>query len=158
MRNFYSVTFSIMMLAILAGSCSKDFLKSYEDRIVGTWELKDVDHRGIGGERDNLPFLSGEFVFADGGQLTYTNILGTIYSGSWGIDDRYETTGYSTNENGNTTSNEQRVWALEITAIAFASQEIRSEYFEEIKFTGTNSFRAFVRNGLHTYVFYFERK
>ena len=158
MNKFYSVAFVLLTVATLAGSCSKDFLKSYEDRIVGAWELKDVDHRGIGGDRDNLPFLSGEFVFSDGGQLTYTNILGTVYNGSWGIDDLYQTTGYSTDENGNVSNNEERVWTLDITAIAFASQEVRSEHFEEIRFTGTNQFRAFVRNGLHSYVFYFERK
>ena len=158
MIKFYAVTLSVLMLAFVAGSCSKDFLKSYEDRIAGTWELKDVDHRGIGGDRDNLPFLSGEFVFADGGQLTYTNILGTVYNGSWGIDDRYQTSGYATDEYGNVSGNEERVWTLDITAIAFASQEVRSEHFEEIRFTGTNNFKAFVRNGLHSYVFYFERK
>ena len=45
----------ILLLAFSLAACSKDFLKPYEDRIEGgTWELHDVDRRGIGGGYDPL--------------------------------------------------------------------------------------------------------
>ncbi len=141
MKKLYFTLLSSLL--ILAG-CSKDFLKNYNDRIVGTWRLVDVDRRGIGGNTGNLPFRSGQFIFEEDGSLSYVNDAGEVYGGSWNISRQY-----GVNDDGNKT--------LEITAVNFTTQDVRTEIFERIQFTGTNRFKGFIYSGAHTYVFYFRR-
>src|SRR5687768_13206057 len=75
----------ILLLVVTFSGCSKDFLKPYEDRVEGgTWELHDVDRRGIGGGYDP-PFTGGRFNFFPGGQLEYIDLAGNVYEGSWSI-------------------------------------------------------------------------
>ena len=128
----------------LAAGCSKDFLKSYEDRIEGTWQLVDVDRQGFGGSISNLPFQDGEFTFSEGGGFTYTNGAGNVYKGSWDIDRDW-------------IRDDERIRSLSIVAVDFNSQEVRSENFDEMRFTGTNRFNAYIYSGAHTYVFRFRR-
>ena len=71
----------------LAG-CSKDFLKSYDERILGTWQLTDVDRVGFGGNTANLPFTGGTFNFKDGGVLIFTDPSGTVFNGTWDIEKK----------------------------------------------------------------------
>ena len=142
MKKLY--TFSILLLVLfLNNSCSKDILKAYEDRIIGTWELEDVNRVGFGGDSGNLPFRHGVFVFSNNGALTYTEPGGAVYSGSWDIE--------------RATYEDRVVRSMHITAVNFATQEVRSEFFEEINFTGTNKFKAYIRQGLHTWLFHFAR-
>jgi hypothetical protein len=142
MKKIYTIVFAFTTLLVFNG-CSKDILKSYEDRIVGTWELDDVDRVGFGGDNDNLPFHNGTFVFSQGGGLTYTNRAGEVYSGSWDIQ-RINTS-------------DEVIRSLHVSVVNFTTQDIRSELFEEIRFTGTNKFKCFIRQGLHSWVFKFER-
>ena len=65
-----------ILLSTLFISCTKDVLKSYEDRI-GTWELYDVDKRGFGGNSANLPFQHGIYIGSGGGRA-YKNASGTL--------------------------------------------------------------------------------
>ena len=143
MKPLYIFSIALSTL-FLFNSCSKEILKPYEDRIVGTWELEDINRTGIGGDMDDLPFRDGSFVFTNNGGLTYTTGAGAVFKGSWDIQRGPAT------DNGTPKS-------LQITAVNFTTQEIRSEYFEEIHFTGTNKFKAYVRQGWQTYVFHFER-
>jgi hypothetical protein len=149
--------YPLILVCVLSTACSKDFLKSYEDRIEGTWRLVDVDRRGIGGSIDNLPFQDGEFVFSEGGGLKYTNNAGTVYQGSWDISREWRDNGCYTDNNGNYNCDDREVKTLSIVAVDFATQQIRSENFEEMEFTGTNRFNAYIYSGLHTYVFRFRR-
>jgi len=148
MKKIYSILFVSFLLA----GCSKDFLKSYENRIEGVWRLVDVDRRGFGGSISQLPFQSGQFTFRDGGQLDYQDDAGNLYEGSWDIRREW----VSGNCNGNNCDDRQ-VKALNIVAINFLTQEIRSEYFEEMQFTGTDRFNAYIYSGAHTYIFRFRR-
>ena len=142
MQKLYTTI--LLLTIILLGSCSKDFLKSYEDRIEGNWELDEVRSVGFGGDTDNLPFTEGSrFVFTEGGGLSFTDVNGDVYSGSWDIERTYY--------------DDQQVRSLQVSVINFTTQQVRSELFEEIQFTGTNKFKGFIRQGLHTYVFHFER-
>ncbi|HEY0355751.1 MAG TPA: hypothetical protein VGC29_06090 [Flavisolibacter sp.] len=143
MLKLYTTT--LLIAVILIGSrCSKDFLKSYEDRIEGNWDLNEVRSVGFGGDTGNLPFREGSsFVFTEGGGLSFTDVNGEVYSGSWDIERNY--------------NNDQQVRSLHLSVINFTTQQVRSEIFEEIQFTGTNKFKGFIHQELHTYVFHFER-
>jgi hypothetical protein len=149
--------YSLLFISFLISSCSKDALKSYEDRIEGTWRLSDVDRRGFGGSISNLPFTEGEFTFNAGGNLVYKSNTGIVYQGGWDIDRHTISNGCNTDDNGNQTCDDQLIRTLHVTAIDPAIGDVKTENFEEIVFTSTNKFKAYIRNGLHTYLFHFRR-
>ncbi|MEI9807898.1 MAG: hypothetical protein WDO16_08535 [Bacteroidota bacterium] len=66
MKNIYTV--SILLSFVIFSGCSKDFLKKYDKRIVGTWRISDVNRIGFGGDTGNLPFRAGIFTFNEGGR------------------------------------------------------------------------------------------
>lgn len=147
-----------LLLFCLITGCSKDFLKRYEKRIQGTWQLVDVDRRGLGGSIDDLPFADGQFVFSEGGGMVWTNPAGDVYNGSWDIQRRRVSTGCNTDDNGNTHCSDREIKILSITAVDFNTQRVKTEYFDEMEFTGTDHFKTYVHSGLHTYVFRFRRQ
>lgn len=141
MRKFYAVTF-LLSLIVLSG-CSKDILKSYDRRILGTWEVIDIDRYGFLGN-DNLPFKEGGlFTFSSEGEATYV-INGATYTGSW--DLRTERFG------------EESKRALQVTVINYDTQQMRSDYFNDMHFTSTNRFNAYIEYGSRTYVYRFKRR
>ena len=103
MKKFYLL--NVLLLSFLFFSCSKDFLKRYDQRIVGTWQITDVDRHGFGGNLDDLPFRDGTFVFNDDGSLTYTSSSNQNFQGYWNIQKK--------------TIGEETLQSLEITAIDF---------------------------------------
>lgn len=140
MSKHYTV---ILLLVFTLFGCSKDFLKPYEDRIEGgTWELHDIDRRGIGSGYDP-PFTGGKFNFLSGGELIYTDPSGNVYEGSWSMR-KYNTA-------------DGRVRSLSLTAIDFQNNRVLAEDFDDMQFSGTDRFRAFVYTGNRTYVFRFKR-
>ena len=141
MKKYYltGLLFSVLLLS----SCSKDFLKSYDRRIVGVWKITDINRTGFGGSTSNLPFQNGEFNFQDDGSLVYTNEAGTIYQGTWNIEKQY--------------FNETTYQSLHITVVNFTTQEVKGEYYDDIDFTQTDRFKARINQGLHTYVTRFDR-
>jgi hypothetical protein len=141
MKKLY-FTGMIFSFTILAG-CSKDFLKSYDKRIIGTWQITDVDRVGIGGNTDNLTFRDGTFVFADDGNVTYTNTAGVVFKGTWDIDKKQ------------IDDNERR--SLQIAVVDYTTQRLLTEYYDDMNFTGTNKFKANVISTFHTYVTRFRR-
>lgn len=149
--------YPLLFLFLFTAGCSKDFLKRYEKRIVGTWQLVDVDRVGLGGSTSSLPFRDGEFVFGESGQLKYTDNSGNIYNGSWDIDRRWAGTDCYIDEYGHRNCNNKNVKSLYLTAVDFVSQDIKTEHFDEMVFTGTNRFKAYIYSGFHTYVFRFRR-
>ena len=156
MKKIYLLTILVLFSALFI-SCSKDFLKRYEDRIEGTWNLIDVDRIGFNGSTSGLPFRDGQFTFSDGGSLEYVSTAGDTLKGSWDIRKRWMTGNCYTDENGNYNCDDRYVRSMQINAINFISQEVRSEYFDEIIFTGTNRFKAYIYTGFSTYVFRFRR-
>lgn len=140
MKKIY-LTFLPALLII--NSCSKDFLKSYDRRITGgTWELYDVNNIGLG-SRYNYPFSSGKFTFESSGDVTYVNDQGEVYTGSWDIRKSWQ--------------DDTQQQTLFVNVLNFQTQDMISEYFDDIQFTGTNRFKAFVYNGGRTYTFKFKR-
>ena len=156
MKKLYSSTFILMGFLFLG--CSKDFLKRYEDRIEGSWRLTDVDRIGLGGSTSSVSFRDGLFTFSDGGGMEYINSSGQAYRGSWDIRRDWVRGRCYTNENGHNECNDRYVRSMNITAVNFITQDIRSEYFNEIIFTSTNRFKAYIYSGFRRYVFRFRRE
>ena len=133
----------IAFACIFSPGCSKDFLKSYEHRIVGTWAITDVNRAGLGGNTDNLPFKQGTFTFNEDGSLVYTNISGAVFNGSWDIRKKW--------------TDDKHIQSLQITAVDFANQNVLTEYYDDLNFTGTNHFKRKIISGSHTFVTHFRR-
>jgi hypothetical protein len=144
MKKIYTSVFVLSFL-LLAG-CSKDFLKSYDDRIIGTWRITDVNKIGIGGSTSNLPFKDGSFSFMKDGTMTFTSTSGEIFKGTWDIQKKVM------NDDDGTVYH-----SLQITAVNFNTQQVLGEYYDDINFTGTNHIKARIISGAHTYVTHLER-
>jgi len=141
MKKIYFLS-GIAVAFALAG-CSKDFLKRYDDRITGgVWELVDVDRLG-GGSTSRLPFRNGKFIFYDDGRMDYINSQGEQYRGDWDIRRNWH--------------DDRNVRSLRISMVNFNTQDVLSEFFDEIVFTGTNRFKAYVYSGVRGYVYRFRR-
>ena len=145
MKKHYTYILPVLLLYFSLAGCSKDFWKPYAERVEGgTWHLYDVRSQGFG-SRYTTPFTGGRFQFLPAGRLIYTDDAGNTYEGSWKIRKQ---------RNG---ADEQEVHTLSITVINFQTQDLLSEFFDDMRFTGTNKFGAFVYYGSRTYVFLFER-
>ena len=133
----------LFLLIFIFSSCSKDFLKPYDDRIVGTWRIADINRVGFGGGGEELPFSTGTFVFNNDGSLLYTDNAGNTSDGYWNIEKR--------NVNSNV------IRTLQITAIDFNTQQVKSEFYDDISFRSTNHFVAKINDPLRTFVTHFRR-
>jgi hypothetical protein len=142
MKKVYSL--SVLFSVVLFAGCSKDFLKNYDDRIIGTWHITDVNSIGIGrSNTHNLPFTTGRFTFFENGTLNYVNGANVNFRGTWDIQRKV--------------IGDETVRGLELTAIDFANQQVLSEYYDDMIFTGTDRFKASVTTGTRTYVTRFSR-
>jgi hypothetical protein len=145
MKKIYSLL--VLSLVLLAG-CSKDFLKAYDDRIIGTWRISDIDKFGFGGSIGNQPFKEGgSFTFMRDGTMTYTNPSGDVFKGTWDIQKKFVDSG----------DDDEVYRSLQITAVNFTTQEVLGEYYDDINFTGTNHIRAKKNSGARTYVTHLRR-
>ena len=156
MKKFYCLI--LLFPTLLSLGCSKDFLKRYEDRIEGTWQLTDVDRIGWGGSTSGLNFRDGLFTFSDNGGLEYVSTSGQVYQGSWDMRRDWVRDRCYTNEDGYNECDDRYVRSMQVTAVDFTNQDIRSEYFDEIIFTSTNRFKAYIYTGSRSYVFRFKRQ
>jgi len=154
MKKIYALSF--LSFVIIVAACSKDFLKSYDKRIQGTWRLTDIDRFGFGST--STQFRNGLFNFLDDGQLIYVSEAGDTSTGSWNIQRRWSQGNCYTDADGNRNCNNRYIRNLSISVVNFATQELRSEYFDEINFTGTNRFNAQIYLGAGTCVFRFRRQ
>ena len=143
MKKIYLLFLPIFFILIAA--CSKDVFKSYDRRITGgTWELYDVNTFGIG-SRYSPAFGNGYFTFMESGRLQYQTIQGEVYEGSWDI--RRE----------RPSDDDGHVRSLFVTVVNFQTQDVLSEYFDEMWFTGTDRFKAQINSGSRSYTFKFKR-
>jgi hypothetical protein len=139
MKKIYFASLAFLTLT----ACSKDFLKRYDDRIQGTWYISNVNRVGIGGHFNDLPFREGSFTFNGDGTLSYTDEIGNVSSGSWDIQKR--------NVNGDV------IRTFQITTVDFNSQQVRSEFYDDMQFRGTNHFVATINTSLRSFVTHFRR-
>ena len=149
MKISKTVIYPVMIAIILAGCGS---LRPYEDRIVSSWKLTTVKKYGWrkGGE---APFTQGQFTFYPAGKLEYTDGTGHVYKGTWNMKDTRQVAAGFRNFRTNTTVNN----SLYVNVINFDNQDMKSEIFDDILFTGKNKFRAYVY-GERDYTYFFERQ
>ena len=141
MKKIYVL--SIVLFGFLFFSCSKDFLKSYDTRVVGKWRISDINRIGFGGNTSNLPFTDGTFTFYANGRMEYLNSANTIFKGSWDIVKK--------------TRNKETVHGLQIMAVDFTNQEVLSQYYDDMNFLGTDHFKASVNSNFHSFITHFRR-
>jgi hypothetical protein len=143
MKKIYALGI-LFSLSLLSG-CSKDFLKSYDKRVVGTWRISAVNRVGIGGggDIDNLPFHNGFITFYENGTLEYTNAANVLFKGSWDIVKKRR--------------EDQTYRSLQITAIDFTNQVVLSQYYDDMNFVGSDHFKTSIIYGFHTFVTHFRR-
>ncbi len=111
--------------------------------MIGNWQITDIDDYGFG-NFNNLPFQEDEtFSFAEEGRLIHTS-AGKTYEGSWDVRKEHR--------------DEKTIQSLHITAIDFATQDVKTEYFNDVAFTTSNRFKAFINNGTKVYVYHFVRQ
>jgi hypothetical protein len=131
------------IIIVLFAGCSKDFLKRYDDRIIGNWYISQVNRFGIGGNFEDLPFREGSFNFRSDGSLTFTDDLGNVSSGTWDIQKRK--------------LNDEVVRTFQITTVDFNTQLVRSEFYDDMQFRSTNHFVATINTSLRSFVTHFRR-
>jgi len=128
--------------------CSKDIFDRYEKKILGDWEAEGIDSYGSG----SLPvnFGQGSYHFSGDKSFTFTNLRGIQYNGKWRIQ-RYG----STDDCSGCSSDNIR--SLLVSAME-GSGDLKSDYFNQISFSGTDRFSATMMNGTRTGVLKFRRK
>jgi len=141
MKRIY--TLSILFSILFVSGCSKDVFKRYDKRIVGTWRISDVNSVGFGGNTSDLPFTSGTFAFYANGTLDYVNSANAVFKGSWDIVKK--------------TPEKETVRSLQITAVDFTNQQVLSQYYDDMNFSGTDHFKATIQSGFQSYVTHFRR-
>ena len=146
---------TISLIAFIFSSCSKDVLKPYDDRIEGNWTLTDVDKIGFGSS--HLDYTEGYFYFDPSGRFEYTDRFGNLYEGSWDIRKDWIRGNCYIDDNGNSNCDDRYVKNLRIEATDFNTRDSKFEFFDEMRFTSTNRFKAYIYDGTRTYVFRFKR-
>jgi hypothetical protein len=145
MRKIYFLSY--ILLFLLFSGCSKDFLKRYDERIIGTWQIDEVNKIGFGGNINSLPFREGSFRFNADGTLVYTSPSGSVFNGTWDIQKKTVSSGDDSNV----------YHSLQITAVNFTTQQVFGEYYDDINFTGTNHIKARIILDTRTYVTHLRR-
>lgn len=154
MKKIYS-SLLLLIVAVVFTGCSKDIFKPYEDRIEGTWDLTDVDKIGWG--NSDIGFDGGRFTFYGSGRVNYEDGYGGFFEGDWNMRSRNIPDCYI-DENGATQCDNRYVQTLQVNVADFSNHTTRSEYFDEIIFTSTNRFKAYIYERSRTYVFHFSRR
>lgn len=135
--------FLLPLVCLFFSRCSKDFLKRYDERVIGSWYISDVNKIGLGGSFEELAFRQGTFDFRRDGSFIYTDVSGGEYNGTWDIQKR--------NING------ENIRTLQITAIDFGSQRVLGEFYDDMQFRGTNHFVATIKTTFRSFVTHFRR-
>jgi hypothetical protein len=133
----------LILTAFTFSACSKDFLKRYDNRIVGTWYISEVNRIGFGGNSSDIQFKEGSFEFNDDGSLLYIDPTGDSSTGFWNVQHR--------NYNNST------VPTLQLEAVNFSTQKVRGEFYDEMHFRSTNHFVAKISSPFRTFVTHFRR-
>lgn len=134
-------TAALLLSIVILMGCSKSIFFDTENRLEGDWELVDVDRIGFGG-RPEFPFTSGQFSFQPGGQAQYTDRFGNRSTGSWDLRNV---------DNNN-------AFGLFITMVDFNTQQIRTEYYDEVRIFSRRKFKAYIQRRGTRWVFEFNRR
>lgn len=137
----------LLLLPVIISSCSFRLYKSYEDKIISTWELSRVKVSRWD-KPENMAFTRGVFRFYPSGNLEYKDQYGHIYSGTWIMKD--------VRIHSSSDSSGSSVTSLYITVVDFENHVLKTEIFDDMIFFGQSSFRAYLdRKGRN--IFYFNK-
>jgi len=139
----------LFLLFVTAG-CSKDFFKPYSERIIGQWELYDINKTGLGSSK--IVYSEGSFRFSDDGSFLYTRASGAKYAGTWRLK-KYTVT--VTDNDGGQRSEQKH--SLLLSATNTDDQQMLAENFDDLNFTSTDKFKALVNNNFNTVSYKFKR-
>lgn len=136
----------VLLLAVIAMSgCTKHKLEKFNNRIVGNWNIVEINTFGLGSS--HIVFNGGFFSFRQDNSVTYYDRNNEAYYGNWYID------AYTyTDEEGD--SETEFILTIDV------SNEHQSKYdrLEIPSFGNANRFKAKVYNSLNTVTYVFERK
>lgn len=135
--------FLVLLLTLFFSGCSKDVLEKYDNKVIGAWRITEVKRVGIGGNVSELTFQSGTFGFFENGQLDYTSEQGILFKGNWDIERVF--------------AGSHSHYQLKITVADVSGQQVLSQTYDNINFTGSARFTARVFDGLRTYVTRFRK-
>lgn len=155
MRQLYLALGVFTLFSISA--CSKSIFYRTEERLEGTWELEDVRRFGFG-RTPSFPFTEGTFTFTEGGTAEYSNRFGDYYRGSWDLRSNQIGQDCYYDDWGNRSCDTRDVYALNLTLIDFNAQDVRTEFFEEIRFFSRRKFKAYIHRPGTTWVFVFIKR
>ncbi len=125
----------IPSLFFLLTACKKDNTNN-DNLISGTWELYKAETTGY----INPTFVNGYFTFKSGGRLEYKDMRGNIYDGSW-----------------NRTYHEDTKRTTLYISVEDPIPNTRFEFFDDMLFTNTDHFEAYIINISDKYTFWFKR-
>lgn len=154
MRNKFTLIAVLSSLLILT-SCSKDAFKPYEDRLEGgTWRLDKVTE--VGFPRTAIDILRGTYTFYTDGTMVYEDRYDGFFEGDWRIRKFWSEECFI-DEWGNTICDSELWRELSIYAVDYYTRERIQILFDNIRFVGTNTFKAYIYDRGGTYIFTFRR-
>lgn len=154
MRNKFTLIALLSSLIFLTG-CSKDILRPYEDRLEGgTWRLDRVSE--VGFPRSSITILRGDYTFYSDGSMIYQDRYGGFFEGDWQIRKFLSDECYI-DDWGNSVCNSEYWRELTIYAVDYDTRERIRIIFDDIRFTGTNTFKGYIYDVGGTYIFTFRR-
>ncbi len=136
MKKIYAL---LAVITFTLASCSRDF----DEKIVGFWEITEINRIGLGNDANSLPFQTGTFNFSSGGGLIYHNPVNGTYTGTWDIIRKNDADGFQQ--------------ALQITVVNFNTQQILSHYYDDLSFPSGNRMKARSNVGNKSYMTHFSK-
>lgn len=154
MKNKFTIIALISSLIFLS-SCSKDILRPYEDRLEGgTWTLDKVIE--VGFPESSISILRGSYTFYGDGAMIYEDRYGGFFEGDWTIRKFYSDQCYI-DDWGNSVCDSDMWRELTIFAVDYYTKERIRILFDDIRFVGTNTFKAYIYDRRGSYIFTFRR-
>lgn len=136
--------FTISLLLITLVSCTKYKLEKFNNRIVGNWNLVEINTFGLGSS--HIVFNGGSFSFRSDNSATYYDRNNVVYNGSWYID------AYTY-----TDSDGDRDTEFILTIDVANGNNIKFDKLEIPRFGNANKFKAKVYNAANVVTYVFER-
>ncbi|HEV7781614.1 MAG TPA: hypothetical protein VGO58_10120 [Chitinophagaceae bacterium] len=141
---------SLLASSVILSSCSK----SYEDRIIGSWQLEDAWRWVfLGKDHFQTGYESGIFTFMENGDATYTSSTDTM-TGYW-RSDRYTNSYYNSDGEYET----RTMKYLRISLVNFQQNQRLEWEFDDFHFRdGWQEIRAEQYSLSNNRVYEFERR
>ena len=139
----------LLLLVVAFTSCTKHRLDKFNHRIIGSWNLVEINTFGLGNSQ--IVFNGGSFTFNNDNTAVYYDRNNNTYYGNWFID-AYRTT--STDSDGNTDTDVDFILSINVSN----GGTKKYDSFEIPRFGNANRFKAKVHNSLNIVTYVFERR